>query len=85
MARQTSASASRRLRGVKAAVGAWRREVEGRERARAWIESGGWDERLRRREGARVCGEVVGGFEEVCRGWRERLVRSAEGELGVAV
>lgn len=21
-----------------------------------------------------VCGEVVGGFEKVCEGWRERLV-----------
>ncbi|KAF1991987.1 hypothetical protein K402DRAFT_345551 [Aulographum hederae CBS 113979] len=81
MARQTSAAAGRRLRASKDAVSEWRREVEGRERGIRWIEDGGWDEKLRGREAAGVCRDVVGGFEEVCNGWRERLLRQA-GEVG---
>lgn len=58
----------------------WKRESEAREEGVRWIEKGGWDERLREREAGRTCERVVGGFEEVCERWRERLV----GQLGVA-
>ena len=51
-----------------------RRETEAREEAVKWIEKGGWDRRLGERECKRVCEDVIGGFEEVCQTWRERLV-----------
>lgn len=54
-----------------------RREQDLSEEGRRWIEMGDWERRLREREGARVCGEVVGGFEQVCEGWRARLMESA--------
>ena len=44
------------------------------------MEKGRWDDRLAERDCARVCGEVVGGFEDVCNGWRDRLL--AEGGIG---
>lgn len=63
-----------------------KREEEKREEGIRWVERGGWEERLAGRECAGICGEVVGGFEEVCRGWRERLVGGLEmGPGGVEV
>lgn len=59
------------------------KEQELGEEGRRWIEDGQWEKRLREREGKRVCGEVVGGFERVCEGWRERLVQGAV-EIGAA-
>lgn len=59
----------------------WKRESEVREEGVRWIERGGWEERLKGREAGRTCERVVGGFEEVCERWRERLV----GQLGVEV
>jgi hypothetical protein len=60
-----------------------KREMDVAEEGRRWLEQGGWEERLRGREAARVCGEVVGGFEKVCGEWRERLVRQGGGvEVG---
>lgn len=56
----------------------WRREYEGAEEARRWIEKGDWDRRLRDREAKQVAGEVCGGFEKVCEGWREKLVMIGE-------
>ena len=41
---------------------------------RAMFEKGDWNGKLERRECAKECQEVVGGFEEVCSGWRERLI-----------
>lgn len=78
MARQTTTTATRRLRSAKELVAEMRRDEELREEGERWLERGNWDERLRRRECAHVCGEVVGGFEEVCNGWRERLLAQAE-------
>lgn len=43
------------------------------EKARRWIEEGDWDGRCKRREAAVVCAEVTGGFEDVCRGFEEKL------------
>ncbi len=54
-----------------------RREEEAREEGERWLRRGNWGERLGRRESARVCGDVVGGFEEVCNRWRERLLAQA--------
>ena len=83
MARQTTTLAARRLRAARDVVESMRREVKEAEEGVRWIETGGWDERLKDREAARVCGEVVGGFEEVCAGWRERLVRQNGGGVEV--
>lgn len=62
-----------------------RREEELKEQGFRWVERGEWEERLRGRECARMCGEVVGGFEEVCRGWRKRLVGGEMTGVEVAV
>ncbi|KAI9670950.1 MAG: hypothetical protein M1831_005035 [Alyxoria varia] len=75
MSREITNTAARRLRSAREVVGELRREWECAEVGKRWIEEGGWEGRLREREGARVCRDVVGGFEEVCEGWRERLVR----------
>jgi len=83
MTRQTTTLAARRLRAAREVVESMRREVEEAEEGMRSIEMGGWDERLRGREAARVCGEVVGGFEEVCAGWRARLARQGGGEVEV--
>ncbi|MCJ1243097.1 hypothetical protein MMC30_000294 [Trapelia coarctata] len=83
LTRQTTTLASRRLRAAREAVGTMKREIEEAEAGERWLEIGGWNERLKDREAARVCGEVVGGFEEVCKGWRERLVRQGGGEVEV--
>lgn len=55
-----------------------RKEEETREEGERWIKRGNWGERLGNRECAGVCGDVVGGFEEVCNDWRERLIKSGE-------
>ena len=80
MTRQTTILASRRLRAAREMVGEMRKEAEMREEGEMWVEKGAWEERLKGRECARICGDVVGGFEEVCQGWRARLV----GGVGVA-
>lgn len=77
MLRQKEAEASRRLKSAREFVSDMRRESEVVDEARRWITEGCWERRVREREGGRVCGEVVGGFEKVCEEWRERLVRSA--------
>ncbi|ELR05981.1 hypothetical protein GMDG_01942 [Pseudogymnoascus destructans 20631-21] len=73
MSRQTTSVAARRLREAKEMVEDLRKEEERREEGERWLRRGGWGDRLGKRECARVCGEVVGGFEEVCEGWRRRL------------
>ncbi len=78
MARQTTTTATRRLRSAKELVAEIRRDEELREEGERWLVRGNWNERLERRECAHVCGEVVGGFEEVCNGWRARLLAQAE-------
>ena len=74
MSRQTTTAATRRSKGVIELVRELRKEEEEREEGVRWIEKGKWDQRLASRECQAVCGDVVGGFEEVCNGWRERLV-----------
>ncbi|OIW29701.1 hypothetical protein CONLIGDRAFT_575857 [Coniochaeta ligniaria NRRL 30616] len=78
MSRQTTTTATRRLKSAKELVADMKREEELREEGERWLTRGNWGERLRNRECAHVCGEVVGGFEEVCNSWRARLLASAE-------
>ena len=80
--RQTTSLASRRLRAAKELVIEMRRDTDEREMGVHWVEKGDWEDRLARRECAKICGEVVGGFEEVCASWRRRL---ADGMTGVEV
>jgi len=78
MSRQTTTTATRRLKSAKDLVAELRRDEELREEGERWLDRGNWSERLRNRECAHVCREVVGGFEEVCNTWRQRLVAQAE-------
>ena len=83
--RQTTTLASRRLRATRELVMEMRRDAEARDEGVHWVENGNWECRLARRECAGVCGEVVGGFEEVCAFWRERLTSGMAGvEVGAA-
>ncbi|EEP81812.1 predicted protein [Uncinocarpus reesii 1704] len=75
--RQLTSTASRRLRAVRELVVDMRREDEAREEGIRWIEKGGWDARLARREAGTVCHSVVSGFEAVCGEWRDRLFGTA--------
>jgi len=78
MTRQTTSLASRRLRSATEMVIEMRREAEAREEAIRWVEKGNWENRLAGRECARMCGDVVRGFEEVCSSWRARLAGGLE-------
>ncbi|KAI1462487.1 hypothetical protein F4805DRAFT_410922 [Annulohypoxylon moriforme] len=78
MSRQTTTTATRRLRTAKEMVAEMKREEELKEEGERWLTRGNWGERLQKRECAGVCREVVGGFEEVCNGWRARLLAQAE-------
>ncbi|KAM0327730.1 hypothetical protein ACHAQA_006025 [Verticillium albo-atrum] len=77
MSRQTTLTATRRLKSAKELVAEMKREEELREEGERWLTRGNWGERLEKRECAGVCGDVVGGFEEVCNGWRARLLEQA--------
>jgi hypothetical protein len=78
MSRQTTTAAARRLKSALELVAEMRREEELREEGERWLRRGNWGERLGKRECARVCGEVVEGFESVCEGWRRRLLEGGE-------
>lgn len=78
MSRQTTTMATRRLRSAKDMVAEMKREEELKEEGERWLSRGNWGERLKKRECASVCRDVVGGFEEVCNGWRARLLAQAE-------
>ena len=78
MSRQTTTAAARRLRSARDMVAEMRREDELREEGERWLDRGNLGDRLRARECAGVCRGVVGGFEEVCDGWRARLLAQAE-------
>jgi hypothetical protein len=78
MSRQTTTTATRRLRSARELVAEMRKEEDLREEGELWLKRGNWSERLGARECAGVCGDVVGGFEEVCNDWRARLVAQAE-------
>lgn len=73
MVRQSTIAANRKLRVAKEACADWRSEIEMVDKARRWIEDGDWDAKCRRREAAVVCKDVTSGFEDVCRGFEEKL------------
>lgn len=80
MSRQTTATATRRLKSARELVSEIRRDEELREEGERWLNRGNWSQRLARRECASVCGEVIDGFEDVCNGWRQRLLAQAESQ-----
>ncbi|CAG9993744.1 unnamed protein product [Clonostachys byssicola] len=80
MSRQTTTMATRRLKSAKELVAEVRRDEELRDEGERWLTQGNWGERLQNRECAGVCGDVIGGFEEVCNGWRERLLAQAQSQ-----
>jgi hypothetical protein len=84
MIRQTTTLAGRRLRSVREMLVVMKKDLEAGEEGRRWLEAGRWEERLGERRAARVCREVIGGFEEVCGRWRERLVEMGEVEAAAA-
>ena len=77
MDRQTTTLASRRLKAAKEVVETLQKEMQEADEGLRWLAIGGWEEKLKKREAARICGDIVGGFEEVCDGWRRKLVGSA--------
>lgn len=74
--RQLTTTATRRLKSAKEVVTDMRREEQLREEGELWLTKGNWGERLEKRECASVCRDIVGGFEEVCDGWRTRLAQT---------
>ena len=84
MSRQITSTATRRLKGAKEVVAEMSNELRATEDGIRWIEEGQWDSKLERRECAKVCKDVVGGFEEVCNGWKAKLEQGAGAEVGVA-
>ena len=74
MMRQNLSSAGRKLRTVTEMVAELKHEADAREDAMRWIEDGHCDRKLLDRQCRSVCGEVIGGFEEVCQDWRQRLL-----------
>ncbi|KAI4594891.1 hypothetical protein KJ359_007413 [Pestalotiopsis sp. 9143b] len=78
MSRQTTTTATRRLKSAKDMVAEMKREEELREEGERWLTKGNWGERLEKRECADVCRDVVSGFEEMCNDWRAKLVAQAE-------
>lgn len=73
MARQSSIAANRKLRSAREACAEWKADLKSVEQSRLWIERGNWDEKCRKREAGKACGEVVQGFEMVCRGFEKRM------------
>lgn len=78
MSRQTTTTAARRLKTAKELVAEIQKDEELCEQGERWLTRGNWSERLEKRECAGVCSDVVDGFEEVCNGWRARLLEQAE-------
>lgn len=78
MSRQITNTASRSLKSARELVAEIRRENTAADEGMRFVEEGKWQKKLADRECARVCQDVVGGFEEVCEGWRQKLVASAE-------
>ncbi|KAI1006212.1 hypothetical protein K3495_g2009 [Podosphaera aphanis] len=78
VSRQATTSASRRLRSARELVSEMQKIDEARQEGESWLQRNNWPERLHNRECARVCHDVLGGFDEVCNGWRARLVAQAE-------
>lgn len=76
--RQITTTATRRLKNAKELVVEMKRDEELRDEGERWLTRGNWNEKLEKRACASACGDIIGGFEEVCDGWRARLAQ-AEG------
>lgn len=76
--RQITTTATRRLKNAKELVVEMKRDEELRDEGERWLARGNWNEKLEKRACASACGDIIGGFEEVCDGWRARLAQ-AEG------
>lgn len=85
MARQTASLASRRLKAARETVEEMKRDAQTEEDGVNWVDKGRWNDRLAGRECARVCQDVVEGFEDVCQGWREKLAGAGVGAPDVEV
>lgn len=85
MTRQTASLASRRLKAARETVEEMKRDAQAKEDGVNWVDQGRWNDRLAGRECARACQDVVGGFEEVCKGWREKLTGTGTGASEVEV
>ena len=81
MARQTTTAAGRKLKNARDLVETLRRDADAVDEGVRWIERGDWQARLGRRDAGGVCREVVTGFEDVCRAWRDTLVSRADAQL----
>ncbi|KAL8882258.1 MAG: hypothetical protein Q9198_000712, partial [Flavoplaca austrocitrina] len=73
MIRQTTSSASRRLKAVKDAIKELKIETELWEAGIKWVEQGNWDQRLSNRQCGNICENLVGGFNEVCEWWEQSI------------
>ncbi|MCJ1336235.1 hypothetical protein MMC09_001511 [Bachmanniomyces sp. S44760] len=82
---QTTALASRRLRASQSLVRDLIKEDQDQEQGRRYLERGNWDERLKGRQAAGVCRDVVGGFEGVVEGWRTKVLGGAVSTAGLGV
>ena len=63
MTRQTTSLAARRLRAAREMVIEMRKEAEARNEGERWVEKGQWEKRLAERDCARICVDLVGGFD----------------------
>lgn len=84
MSRQNTSTAARKLRVTKDMVTDMRNEQRRAEDGAMWIERGQWDQKLAERKSASECKDIVGGFEDFCQSWREKLERGQTGPVGVA-
>lgn len=84
MSRQSTTLGARRLKAAKELVRELNREEEVREQAVRWIRKENWEDKLRKREAKSVADDVVRGFEEVCEGWRRKLVELERVKMAAA-
>ena len=73
MTRQTTTLATRRLRTAREVASTMKQEIDKAEEGERWLEIGSWPQKLKKREAAQTCREVVEGFDEVLKGYRKRL------------
>lgn len=73
MNKHATNAAARHLRATQAMVAELRRERERADEAREELERGVWHRRIGEGWCGRECGEIIGGFEGVCRGLRARI------------
>ena len=73
MARQSTIAAGRKLRVAKEACAEWKGQLDAAEKGERWIEEGDWVGKCSRREAAKVCQDVLRGFESTCGGMDKQM------------